>query len=160
METNALNDSYTKGMERSDREKFSEWNSITRLFTITAETAVGEKYDVIGTLKDGRQTIIELKSRNCNHDQYYDLMIEGDKLADGLLYQHFDINITALYINFYSDGWVSVVNLKHLKHQPRKQKVRRENPGLDGKVENAVYFINALDAVFYDDGGRVHRTGV
>lgn len=145
-----LNDGYTKECERKDRELFSRWCEKSGCFTWTGTTGKGDSYDVRGMLRDGRECMIELKYRDIPHDKYDDVMIEGDKLCDGLLFYHLS-GLTPLYINIYNDGWLSVHNLATI-NQPRKDKVRRINPGLGNKViENATYFLSAEDG-YYDEG--------
>lgn len=157
METTALNDSYTKGCERYDRKLFTRWNELVKAFSVTGDTGVGGNFDVKGTLIDGRECMVEIKMRKCAHDTFDSAMIEADKMTDGWIYDRFS-GLTSLYVNFYTDGWSSVFNLNNLKHAPRKEKTRRKNPGMDDKVvENAVYFLDNKDGVFYDDSGRLHR---
>ena len=155
----ALNDNYTKGCERVDRTLFSKWNEKTGSFSKTGDTGVGGAYDVSGVTKDGRTCMIELKLRGCTHDKYDSDMIEADKMADGWMYERFS-GLTPLYICFYADGWTGIYNLSTI-HAPKKEKTRRVNPGMGGKVvESAVYYLSKDDGVFYDDGGRLHKGGV
>ena len=152
----AIDNDFAVATEKRDRLLFQRWCTMTGCFSWTGSTGKGDAYDVKGMLRDGRECMVELKYRDVAHDKYDDVMIEADKLADGLMYWHLS-GLTPLYICLYNDGWTGVFNLTTIS-QPRKDKVRRKNPGVDNRlVESATYFLSAMDGVFYDDGGRVYK---
>ena len=156
----ALDNDYCVTSEERDYQMFVKWNGINKYFSTFSRTGKGDAYDVVGTLVDGRECAVELKYRTATHDEFDTWLIEPDKLADGLLYATLS-GMTALYINFYSDGWTGVFDLTKQHNISKQQKQRRTNPGFGDKmVEHAAYHLNKNDGVFFDESGRIYRNCV
>lgn len=155
-----MNNKYFEENENLDWKLLLDFNEKLKIQNLK-RTKEKSQYDAEGKVPNGKDLIIELKSRNCdynpsNNTMYNsnEIMIQPDKLIDLMLTSRFEDKIP-LFINFTKNGYKIVFNLDNLNIKPRKEYVRTKNIGYNGIEKEIKYFLNLKDALIYDPNNNI-----
>ena len=160
-----MNKQYFDYNEINDYDKLCLFNDKTGLFVGVVKMPEKHYFDASAATIDGRDCIIELKSReavltdkmtvsghNFNDE---DLLIDNDKVADVLL-EAICFGYEPLFINFLEDGHTVIHNLLHLKKRPKRY-IRHSSisKGYEEKQVRNRQGIYLCDAAIYNADGQL-----
>lgn len=101
----------------------------------------------------GKEYLVEIKVRNYSYDRYPDWILELKKY-NGLL----ALSGTALYVNFFDDGYFAIWNLKNINPDLAVKKWCSSTTALSGEyIQKEVVHLNLIDAVLF---GQIENESV
>lgn len=163
-----MNKEYFNETEQTDWEKLVLLNDTIKAFESITQMPEKHYFDASGITKDGREAIIELKTRKAILTDDFrassstfisdDLFIEDHKASD-ILFEAISLNSEPLYINFLEDGHTIIFNLLRTKRRPKRHK----NILIKSEGYQRMEFANRQglyisDSAIYDKAGNlVHK---
>lgn len=148
---------YFQECENIDASLLHDFVNKTNLFKEIKQNEYGDKVDFLGTDKNDRPCMLEIKRRKCNIQTYSTIYIETEKYWS-LIQRWRQFNFIPLYVNFMDNG-VLIFDLKRTEPDKMKPKlVNIWNGGYKQNQEVWRYELPREDAItFYNDENNGYK---